>query len=149
MLQVTRSTTIYRPFVEVQAQFGDVAYHQRRGHHHGVRFRVLDDDSDRCEYEQETRIGPIRLRQRFRLQRTDPAHQVNELLEGAFAPGSVTFDIASEGDRATRVTATLCSERGGLTRIVAPLLQRPLSRALAQGLAEDREDLESGNYADD
>ena len=96
-------------------------------------------------------IGRQRCRQpgmqlQLRLQRTDPAHQVNELLDGAFAPGSITFDITGEGDDATRVTATLRSERGGLTRIAAPLLQRALARALAQSLDEDREDLESGSY---
>ena len=147
MLVVTRSTTVHRPLVEVQAQFGDVAYHQRRGHHRGVLFRVLAGDSEHCEYEQKTRIGPVRLQQRFRLQRTDPAHQVNELLEGAFSPGSITFDIIGEGDGATRVTATLRSERGGLTRLAAPLLQRVLARALTRSLDEDRNDLESGSYA--
>jgi hypothetical protein len=146
MLEVSRSVTIRRPVREVQAQFGDVAYHQRRGHHRGVVFRVLDDSDDCCEYEQETRVGPLRLRQRFRLRRADRAHQVNELLAGAFAPGSITFDVVADGDDATKVTATLCSEGKGLSGVAAPLLRRVLARALAQGLEEDRVDLESGGY---
>ena len=147
MLQAARSITIHRSLSEVRAQFGDVAYHQERGHHRGVAFRVLEDSRACCEYEQETRVGPLRLRQRFRLVRDDPAHQVNELLDGAFAPGSITFDVVADGNDATKVTATLRSERGGLTRIAAPLLRHVLARALTQGLEEDRDDLESGSYA--
>lgn len=146
MLKVARSVTIRRPPGEVQAQFGDVAYHQDRGHHRGVAFRVLEDSQTCCEYEQETRVGPWRLRQRFRLLRADGAHQVNELIEGAFAPGSITFDVIADGNDAANVTATLCSERAGLTRIAAPFLRRMLARALAQSLEEDRVDLESGSY---
>ena len=148
MLKVTRSTLIQRPLEDVQAQFGDIAYHEARAHHRGVRFRVLgDDDEGRCGYEQVTSVGPARLRQRFRLDRADPAHQVNDLLEGAFAPGRITFDVVGEAADMTRVTATLSSERGGLTSIAAPILRVVLGRALAQGLREDRDDLESGSYA--
>jgi hypothetical protein len=147
MIAVSQSVTIRRPLDEVQAQFGDVGYHQQRGHHRGVTFRVVEDNTDWCEYGQETRVGPLRLRQRFLLRRADGAHQVNELVEGALAPGSITFDIVANGDDAAEVTATVRSERGGLTRVTAPLLRRILARALAQSLEEDRVDLESGSYA--
>lgn len=148
MLALSRSTSIRRPLAEVQAQFGDIAYHERQGHHRGVRFRVLRDNADgRCEYEQVTRIGPARLRQRFRLDRTDRGHQVNALLDGAFAPGSITFDIRGESHDGTQVTATVSSRQGGLTKVAAPLLRAVLARVLDQSLDEDRDDLESGNYA--
>ncbi len=147
MLEVSRSIVIQRALVEVQAQFGDVAYHERRGHHRGVQFLVTRDDAAECEYDQITRIGPKSLRQRFRLDRADPAHQVNALLEGVFAPGSITFDFAASGADATQVRATLRSEASGAARLAAPLLRRLLGRALAQGLDEDRNDLESGDYA--
>jgi hypothetical protein len=112
-----------------------------------VAFRTIDDSAERCDYEQVTRLGPVRLRQRFRLLRSDPARQVNELVAGAFAPGSITFEFAASGNESTVVTATLRSERSGVTRIAAPLLRPLLGRALAKGLEEDRADLESGNYA--
>jgi hypothetical protein len=146
MIEVSRSVTIHRPLDEVQAQFGDVTYHQRNGHHHGVTFRVVEETPAHCDYEQETRIGPLRLRQRFRLQRGEPAHQVNELLVGPFSPGTITFDVIAEGPEAARVTATLRSTRRGLTRIAAPVLRHTLTRALAKALAEDKGDLESGAY---
>lgn len=146
MIEVSRSVTIHRPLEEVQAQFGDVAYHERNGHHRGVIFRVVEETSAHCDYEQETRIGPLRLNQQFRLQRGEPAHQVNELLKGPFSPGTVTFDVIAEGQDASQVTATLRSTRRGLTRIAAPLLRRTLARALGKALAEDKGDLESGAY---
>lgn len=146
MFEIVRSQSIARPWEEVQAQFGDVAYHERNGHHRGVTFRVLEDGPESCDYEQETRIGPLRLRQGFRLLRKDPAHQVNQLVSGAFAPGSITFDLVADGPDTTTVTATLRSTGGGLTRLAGPLLRPGLGPALARGLREDRDDLESGTY---
>lgn len=147
MIEVSSSVTIHRAPGEVQAQFGDVAYHERNGHHRGVTFRVVDETPAWCDYEQGTRLGPLRVGQRFRLQRGEPGHQMNELLAGPFSPGSITFDIVAEGQDAAQVTATLRSTRRGLTQIAAPVLRRSLARALAKALAEDKADLECGAYA--
>ncbi len=147
MIEVSSSATIRRPLSEVQAQFGDVAYHERNGHHRGVAFRVVEDTPGYCEYEQETRVGPLRLSQRFRLERGEPGHQVNGLLAGPFSPGSITFDVVADGDDAALVTATLRSNRRGFTTIASPLLRRALARALLKALGEDKADLESGAYA--
>lgn len=147
MLKVSRSVVINRPLDEVCAQFGDVGYHERRGHHRGVQFRVVAEDDVRCEYEQTTKVGPLKLRQEFELNRSDPAHQVNVLSKGAFSPGDITFVISEAADEGTLVTATLTSRRGGATRVVAPIVRQLLGRALQQGLVEDRADLERGDYA--
>ena len=147
MIEVRKSVTILRPLEEVQAQFCDVAYHERNGHHRGVTFRVVEETSACCDYEQKTRVGPLRLSQRFRLQKGESDHQVNELLAGPFSPGTITFDVIAEGEDAARVTATLCSTRRGLTQIAAPLLRHSLARALGRALAEDKADLECGAYA--
>jgi len=147
MLEAKASVTIRRPLDEVQAQFGDVAYHQRAGHHRGVKFHVVSESSQSCSYSQETRVGPARLRQHFELDRTVPGHQVNSLISGLFSPGSITFDIVADGDDGASVTATLCSTRPGFTQLAAPLLRRSLARILTRSLKEDRDDLESGRYA--
>lgn len=147
MIEAQSRITIQRPLDEVQAQFGDVGYHERSGHHRGVSFRVSSESSRSCSYTQKSRVGPVQVRQQFELDKSDPGHQVNTLLSGAFSPGSITFDIVANGDEGATVTATLCSTRRGLTRLAAPLLRRPLVRALTRGLEEDRDDLESGRYA--
>jgi hypothetical protein len=41
MLEVSVCVIIRRSLDEVQAQFADVAYHERNGHHRGVCFHVL------------------------------------------------------------------------------------------------------------
>ncbi len=145
MLEVQRSVLIRRPVRIVREQFADVAYHEQRGHHRGTRFSVVEVGGDVCIYEQVTAVGPFRIRQRFRLKYDDPGRQVNELISGAFAPGSITFEIEGDTDETT-VTATLRSERRGLARFLAPLFRRALGRSLQQALEEDRVDLESGDY---
>jgi hypothetical protein len=147
MLNAHARVTIRRPLGEVQAQFADVAYHERNGHHRSVTFSVTSESEQSCSYTQETRLGPMRLRQEFELDRSVPSHQVNALVAGAFSPGAITFDIEADGPDAAIVTATLSSKRSGLTALAAPLLKRPLTRALAKALDEDRDDLESGRYA--
>lgn len=145
MMEVRKTITIRRPVDEVQAQFQDLAYHERRGHHRGVTFVVSSESEESCGYSQTSQFGQLRLRQKFRLDRDDASHQVNELVSGPFSPGSITFDIVDSADGAI-VTATLQSTRRGVTQLAAPLLRRVLTRALAQGLDEDRADLESGDY---
>jgi hypothetical protein len=143
MLTVVRSITIERPTAEVRAQFADVAHHERSGVHRGSRFTVLADPGDTCTYDQVT--GPIR--QRFALDRRDPAHLVNTVTDGAFTGGTLTFDIREAATDTSEVTATLSAPTGGVTGLLAPLLRVVLGRALAKALGEDRRDLESGAYA--
>ena len=149
MWEIAESVRIGRPLAEVQAQFADVAHHQAVAPHKGVTFRVLEDSADSCEYEQVTRVGPVRSRQRFVLDRTAaeyPSEQVNRIVAGPFHGGSITFAFRADGDE-TVVTATVRHDPGRLARLASPVLRRVLSRSLAAALAEDRTDLESGNYA--
>jgi len=41
MLEAHAQVTIRRPLGEVQAQFANVGYHERNGHHRGVSFHVV------------------------------------------------------------------------------------------------------------
>jgi len=147
MLEVTEHIAIERPVTVVEAQFGDVAHHERSGVHRGVQFVVVDETAEYCVYEQITRLGPAKLRQSFRLERDDPARQVNVIIAGAFRGGSITFDIAPDREAdVTLVSATLRAPVRGITAWLAPVLRRALSRSLSKALAEDRRDLESGSY---
>lgn len=149
MWEISESVRIGRPLAEVQAQFADVAHHQAVAPHRGVTFRVLSESPERCEYEQVTRVGPVRSRQRFVLDRTAagyPAEQVNRIVEGLFRGGSITFGFRPDGD-GTEVVAAVCHDPGSVARLASPLLRRVLRRSLAAALEEDRIDLESGNYA--
>jgi hypothetical protein len=147
VLEVTQHITIDQPLERVRAQFGDVAHHERTGVHRGVTFTVVAERPEYCEYQQTTRVGFVRIRQSFRLERDDPACQVNTLTAGAFAPGSITFEIVpADTADATVVTATLRAPLRRPMAFFAPLLRPALSRSLAKALREDRRDLESGAY---
>ena len=146
MLTVVRTITIERPHSVVQSQFADVAYHERTAPHRGVRFRVIDDSTTGCEYEQVTRQGPVRLRQCFRLDHSDAAHQAHTVVAGPFLGGSLTFDIRPSGPTSTVVTATLAAPATVLTRLAGPVLRQALGRSLDRALAEDKADIESGDY---
>jgi hypothetical protein len=147
VFEVTQQITINQPVERVRAQFGDVAHHERTGVHRGVTFTVVAERPDYCEYQQTTRMGFVRIRQSFRLERDDPACQVNVLTAGAFTPGSITFEIEPTAIADTTVvTATLRAPLRGVTARLAPLLRPALARSLAKALREDRRDLESGAY---
>ena len=145
MWEITERVRIDRPVAVVRAQFADVAHHEANPPHDGVTFRVLQDSPESCEYEQASRIGPFRSRQRFVLDRTDPDHQVNRIVAGPFRGGSITFDVREDGDGA-EVVATVRHDAGPAVRLLAPVVSRVLRRSLATALAEDRVDLESGRY---
>lgn len=145
MWEISERIRIDRPVEVVRAQFADVAHHEANPPHHGVTFRVLHDSPEACEYEQVTRIGPVRSRQRLVLDRTHADHQVNRIVAGPFRGGTITFDVGPDGDGA-EVVATVCHEPGPGVRLLAPLLSRVLRRSLAGALEEDRVDLEYGRY---
>ena len=148
MWEIAESVRIGRPLAEVQAQFADVAHHQAVAPHRGVTFRVLADSVTSCEYEQVTKVGPVRSRQRFVLDRTTagyPGEQVNHIVAGAFHGGSITFVIGPDGD-GTQVVATVRHDPGRLVRLASPVIARVLRRSLKAALEEDRIDLESGHY---
>lgn len=145
MFELSERIRIDRPVEVVGAQFADVAYHERSGHHRGVTFHVLDETEERCEYDQATHVGGMQARQRFELDRSDRSHQVNRITAGMFHGGSITFDIVPDGE-GSAVTATLRTELSFGTRLASPVLRRSLRRSLTKALEEDRFDLESGTY---
>ena len=148
MWEIAESIRIERPLAEVQDQFADLAHHEDAAPHRGVTFRILSDSPKACEYEQVTRVGPFRSRQRFVLDRTVtgfPAEQVNRIVAGPFHGGSITFAFRAEGG-ATEVVAKVRHDPGPVVRLVSPVIGRVLRRSLAAALEEDRADLESGNY---
>ncbi len=94
-LQVTATARIDAPVEIVRQQFADVAHHAVTGLHRGVRFDVIDDDGRTCRYHQISRVGPLRLRQELRLERTVAGPLVNTITAGQFAGGTITFEITT------------------------------------------------------
>jgi hypothetical protein len=159
--------TIDAPPALVRSQFGDVAHHAQNAVHRGVVFEVIEEAEGRCRYHQTTRVGPLRLRQEFELERTETGPLVNRIVAGQFAGGSITFEVFSSevpggevtdggvldgdgprvGADVTEVRATLEAPVSGLVALVRAPLQRQVRRSLVAALAEDKADIESGGYA--
>jgi hypothetical protein len=148
VLDVVRSVEIDADAAMVRRQFGDVAHHASALVHRGVSFEVLADDATRCRYRQVSRVGPLRLRQEFELQRTEDGPMVNRIVSGQFTGGAITFDVARVDDRRASVTARLTASLSGPMAVLAPVLRRQVGKQLAAALDEDKHDLESGRYAD-
>jgi hypothetical protein len=144
VLEVTRVVRIDAGADLVRAQFADVEHHARSVVHRGTTFEVVSRDAAITTYEQISQQGPIRLRQRFELDASNLAHQVNTVTAGPFTGGTLTFEITDHGP-STMVRATLRAP-GAASRLAAPVLRATLGRTLARALKEDKVDLESGHY---
>ncbi len=145
----------------VRRQFADVAHHAAAGVHHGVVFRVLEQDATRCRYEQVTHVGPLRSHQEFELELVDEGPLVNKVTKGQFSGGTLSFDFAGKNAvptwvgatteeashvQTTVVTATLSAPLRFPLSLAVPVLRRIVGRALAAALVEDKADIESGRY---
>lgn len=107
-----------------------------------------EESEQYCRYRQTTKLGPLRLSQELRLDRTAEGPLVNRVLTGPFSGATIGFDVRTvtpAGDRA-RVRATLRADLRGIQRLLAPILRRSVAQALAKALAEDKTDLEHGGY---
>ncbi len=134
----------------VRRQFADVAHHERAALHRGVRFEVLDQDDHRCRYRQTSHLGPLRLKQEIELARRDSGPLVNTITKGQFTGGTISFVIRpvdGGGETQSAVTARLEGPLRGPQRLLAAVLKRQVSKALARALTEDKADLESGAYS--
>ena len=145
-LEVARSVEIGVDPVVVRRQFGDVAHHAATGVHRDVVFEVIAEDEARCRYRQTSKVGPLRLRQEFELDRDEHGPLVNRIVAGPFEGGAITFDVAHAEHDAAIVTARLTAPLRAPLRVLAPVMRWQVGRQLAAALDEDKRDLEGGSY---
>jgi hypothetical protein len=146
-LDVSRSITINRPAPVVRRQFADIAHHQATNVHGGVRFEVQSDDGQMCRYRQISKLlGPIQLTQEFQIPITDVGPLVNTIIKGPFHGGTISFVVADAGNGQSTVEARIASAVNGIQALALPVLRIAIGQKLAQGLAEDKIDLEGPNY---
>ncbi len=146
MLKIEESVRIACPADLVRAQFADLDHHEHHCPHRRASFRVLDDSTEACHYELIARIGVLKLRQEFVLDRTSDDDLVNTVIKGPLRGGTITFRVRGEGVGSV-VTAIVQGQPRRLERLAGPVLRRVLQRNLARGLDEDRVDIESGHYS--
>ena len=143
---MVRSVEIERDARVVRQQFADVAHHAANGVHRGVTFEVLDDDGSRCRYRQVSRVGPLAFRQELTLEHAGDGPLVNRIIAEQFTGGAITFVVQPLGPGRSVVEARLVAPLAGVMRGAAPLLRTRVGKQLAAALAEDKDDLERGDY---
>jgi hypothetical protein len=146
MLDVTRSVEIERNAGVVRRQFGDVTHHEVTRLHRGVVFEVIDDDGIRCHYRQITEVGPLKIRQEMILDRSESGPLVNQIVEGQFTGGAISFDIQPRGATRSAVAARLTAPVPLVLRVMTPILRAQVGKQLTAALLEDKADLEQGTY---
>jgi hypothetical protein len=144
-IRVRLSQTIECPVDLVRRHFLDMEHHQRHGVHEAARFFVIEQSEVHCLYDQETSLGPLRLRERSRLDR-EGDDVVNRCLSGANAKMVNRFSFVQRDAQTTEVVVEVTLPKTGLRHLIAPLLRVAIRRGFARGLEEDRIDLEDRGY---
>jgi hypothetical protein len=72
---------------------------------------------------------------------------VNTITRGQFQGGTIVFAVQAREIGRSTVEARVVYPVNWLGAMVLPILRSTLRRTLARALAEDKSDLESGNYA--
>jgi hypothetical protein len=145
-IHVEVQQTIRRPVAVVSRQFGDIEHHARNRVHPDVSFTVLAEEGDTCRFRQEVRIVGM-LQSDEVVQRRNPDGSLSaDVVAGANKGMRIVQAFAPVGTDATRVTFRAEAPATGLKRLLKPLFERAIRKAVEKGLEEDRRDLEEGGY---
>lgn len=138
--------TIRRPVDLVSRQFSDIQHHARHRVHRDVKFTVLAEEGDTCRFTQETRLVGIIQKDEV-LQRREPNGCLDaEVVDGANKGMRIHLAFTPVGTEATLVTFRAELTASGIKRVLKPLFEMAVRRAVAKGLEEDRIDLEERGY---
>jgi len=146
MINVEVQRTIHRPVAVVSRQFGDIQHHARNHVHPNIKFKVLSAEGDTCRFKQEVRlVGML---------------QTDEIVQHRNADGSLSWDVVEGANKGTRICqgftpvsadATMVTFRAeapatGIKRVLKPLFEIAIRKAVEKGPEEDRLDLEERGY---
>jgi hypothetical protein len=140
------SGVIERPIDEVRAQFADMQYHVDQNVHPDITFTLLESNGATCRFKEE--ITVVGMRQVDEIVNTVlPNGDVQSDYVGGMNKGATLLVTFSEhGAQSTAVSANLRIPVYGAKALIAPILGMGAQAALAKAFAQDKKDLESGNY---
>lgn len=138
---------IERPVEEVRAQYCDMRYHVLHNVHTDIRFTIHDVGETTCRFSQEVRLAGMR--------------QIDDIVNTLLPNGDLRSDFTGGMNKggtlfvrfqrvnanATAVSAELRVPLRGLKVTIAPVLGAAAEAALEKAFAQDKRDLEGGNYA--
>jgi hypothetical protein len=134
--------TIRRPLAVVSRQFGDIQHHSRDRVHPDIKFIVLSEEVDTCRFRQEVKVVGML--------------QTDEVVQRRNADGSLSWEVVDGTNKGMRIhqcftpvsaEATMVTFRAeatatGIKRVLKPLFEIAIRRAVEKGFEEDRVDLE-------
>lgn len=140
------SGVINRPIDEVRAQFADMQYHVDQNVHPDITFTLYENAGNTCRFKEEIAVAGMR--------------QIDEIINTVLPNGDVHSDyvggmnkgatllvsFAQIHAQSTGVWAELRIPLHGAKALIAPILGLGAQAALAKAFAQDKRDLETGNY---
>jgi len=146
MVTVITGGRIERPISVVQSHFVDFEHHVRQKVHPGLALRILSQERGEQRIEQTVKMLGLTLKDELVVRQLPDGSVLETVVAGTNLGGSIHIGFREDGTNATFVYLTVRVPAEGWKARVAPLLKVGLLLAANQTLAEDRRDLEAGNY---
>ena len=143
---VTSIKEIRCPIDVVRAQFSDLKHHIEHNVHRRFQLTLHASDERSCDFTQGYRILGVVRHDEARLERNADGSLHGKFVEGPNQGGETFTTFESLGSDSTRVQFKAVIPLRGLMALAKPLVKRQLERDIANGLEEDRIDLEERGY---
>lgn len=148
--EVTHREWIAAPVSRVRAQFADLEHHIKAGAHPKLRFEILQRSANRARYVQQVKLLGLSQRDVFVREFEPDGTMIDTSIEGFNKGGSIVvrFDPQTRAERAgTDVEITIRLPLPPLIGpLLRPLLQWQVRREVCAAAAEDKRDIEVGQY---
>lgn len=142
-----QSGVIERPIAEVRAQFHDMRYHVQQNVHPDLTFTLHESAGGKCAFSQTITLAGMRQTDEIVNTRLPGGDLRSDFVEGMNRGGTLVVRFLEAGTGCTMVKAELQIPVRGAKVLLAPLLAAAAQAALAKAFAQDKADLEAGNYA--
>ncbi|MGH8714537.1 MAG: SRPBCC family protein [Casimicrobiaceae bacterium] len=145
-INVEVQRTIRRPVAVVSRQFGDIRHHEQDRVHPDVKFTVLSQDGDTCRFRQQVKLVGMLQTDEVMQHRNADGSLSWEVVDGANKGMRIHQGFTAVGADETRVTFRAEAPATGIKRLLKPLFEVAIRKAVNKGLEEDRVDLEERGY---
>jgi hypothetical protein len=145
-ISVEVKRTIKRPIGVVSRQFGDIAHHARDRVHPDIAFTVLSENGPECRFRQQVKLAGMLQTDEVVQRRNADGSLTAEVVDGANRGMRIYQTFVPVGADATMVTFRAEAPATGFKRLLAPLFEIAIRKAVEKGFEEDRVDLEERGY---
>jgi len=139
------------PAETVRAQFADLRHHIEARVHPELRFEILAQRAGYARYVQEVKLLGLTQRDVFERGFDDDGTMIDTVVEGANRGGSLRFCFSPRQEQGRDGTQVDVFVRLPLPpvigRLVRPLLEAQIKRAVSVAALEDKRDIEEQGYA--